>query len=129
VSTTAMVQWMRRDAVDVPLLSATIEGTFAFALNHAVELRKSGAVPDRFVDVHFQELLADPVATLRAAYATMGRPFDGSHAERIEAYLRDKPKGKFGAHRYAPEDWGFTADGLRAKLQPYIAHFGVTLES
>jgi hypothetical protein len=129
VSTTALVQWMRRDAVDVPLLAATIEATFAFALNHTVELRKSGAVPDRFVDVHFQELLAEPVATLRAAYGTMGRPFDASHAERIEAYLRNKPKGKFGTHHYAPEDWGFTADGLREKLGPYIAHFGVALES
>jgi hypothetical protein len=58
----------------------------------------------------------------------MGRRMTSEHAERIRAYLRDKPKGKFGTHQYAPEDWGFTAAGLRADLKPYIDHFGVALE-
>ena len=42
--------------------------------------------------------------------------------------LAEKPKGKFGVHPYAPEDWGLTADGLRESLAPYIDHFGVELE-
>ena len=112
----------------MPLLASVIEGTFAAALNRVVELRTSGAVPDRFVDVHFQDLLKDPVGTLRAAYARMERPFDDAHAERIAGYLDDKPQGKFGKHRYAPEDWGFTAEGLRAGLAPYVEHFGLALE-
>jgi hypothetical protein len=58
----------------------------------------------------------------------MGRELRPAHAEGIRAYLRDKPKGKFGVHRYAPEDWGFTAESLRASLAPYIEHFGVALE-
>ncbi|HZR83990.1 MAG TPA: sulfotransferase [Candidatus Binatia bacterium] len=128
VSTTAMVQWMRMDDVAVEPLAAAIETVFSWALNHTVELRGSGTVPDRFVDVHFADLMRDPVDALRRAYATMGREFGDAHAERIRAYLRDKPKGKFGTHRYAPEDWGFTADSLRESLAPYIRHFDVALE-
>ena len=59
----------------------------------------------------------------------MGREFTQEHAERILAYLRSKPQGKFGVHRYAPEDWGFEAGPLRERLAPYIDHFGVALES
>jgi hypothetical protein len=58
----------------------------------------------------------------------MGRPFTDAHGERIRAYLRDKPKGKFGTHRYTPEDWGFDAATLRRELAPYIERFGVALE-
>ena len=83
---------------------------------------------DRFVDVHFTELMSDPVATLRAAYATMGRDFTDAHAQAVLDYLAHKPKGKFGVHRYQPEDWGFTAQGLRNTMAPYIDHFGVTHE-
>ncbi len=127
-STTAMVQWMRTDAVDVPSLAAAIEGIFSFALNQSVELRKTGAVPDRFVDIHFREMMKDPVATIRAAYDTMEREFSDEHGERIRVYLAEKPKGKFGTHQYTPEEWGFTAARLQEQMAPYIAHFGVELE-
>jgi hypothetical protein len=128
VSTTAMVQWLRTDEVDVTTLSQVIGGFFGFALNNTVELRRSGKLPDRFVDVHFDRLLRDPVETVRKAYADMGRPFTAEHGERIRTYIRDKPKGKFGTHHYTPEDWGFDVATLRKELAPYIEHFGVALE-
>ena len=128
VSTTALVQWMRSDQVDVKLLATVIHEVFSAALNDTVALRGSGALPDRFVDVHFQDMLHDPVGTLRAAYEKMERPFSAEHAERIQRYLAEKPKGKFGTHHYTPEEWGFTASGLREKLAPYVSHFGVAFE-
>jgi hypothetical protein len=129
VSITALVQWMRTDAVDVEVLADVIRSTFTYGLNHSVELRTDGPSADRFVDVHFDHLLRDPVAAVGEAYERMGRRLTPAHADAIRTYLRDKPKGKFGVHRYAPEDWGFTAESLRADLAPYVAHFGVALES
>jgi hypothetical protein len=129
VSTTAMVQWMRTEHVDVGTLAAVIETLFGAALNGVALARAQGSVPDRFVDVHFQGLLRDPVETLRAAYARMGRSFGAEHAERVRSYLAEKPKGKFGTHRYSAEEWGFDADELRTRLAPYIEHFGVELEA
>jgi hypothetical protein len=128
VSTTAMVQWLRTDQIDLDLLASTIGAVFSFALNNVAERRGKHDLPDRFVDVHFQELLRDPVATLRAAYGRMGRRFSDEHAEAIRRYLAEKPKGKFGVHQYSPEDWGMSAAELRKSLAPYIAHFDVALE-
>jgi hypothetical protein len=128
VSTTAMVQWMRTDDIDLDLLARVISGAFGFALNSVATRRAKHDLPDRFVDVHFQELMRDPVATMRAAYERMGRHFGDEHAHAIRRYLVEKPKGKFGVHQYTPEDWGFTATGLRESLAPYIEHFRVALE-
>jgi len=129
VSTTAMIQWLRTDDVDVDAMAHNILAVFAAGLNGTVDVRASGMVPaERFVDVHFSELMSDPVATLRAAYAQMGRDFTADHADAVLDYLADKPKGKFGVHRYQPEDWGFTAEGLRSDLAPYIDHYGVARE-
>ena len=44
----------------------------------------------------------------------------------MRAYLAHKPKGKFGVHRYPPEDWGFTAQSLRQSMAPHVNHFNVT---
>jgi len=129
VSITALVQWMRTDRVDVDALADVIRATFAYGLNHSVDLRTSGPWVDRFVDVHFEHLMRDPVAAVGQAYERMGRRLTTAHADAIRAYLHEKPKGKFGVHQYAPEDWGFTAESLRAELAPYVRHFGVALES
>ena len=129
VSTTAMIQWLRTDHVAVDAMAEIILAVFADGLNGSIDVRASGTVPaDRFVDVHFAGLMSDPVATLRAAYARMGRDFTDAHAAAVLDYLAHKPKGKFGAHRYQPEDWGFTAESLRAALAPYIDHYGVARE-
>ena len=129
VSTTAMIQWLRTDDVDVDRAAQHVQAVFAAGLNGSVDLRTSGVVPaERFVDVHFTELMGDPVSTMSAAYARMGRDFTDSHAAAVLDYLANKPKGKFGVHRYQPEDWGFTAESLREAMAPYIDHFGVASE-
>ncbi len=128
-STSAMIQWLRTDEVEVARVAGSVVAAFTAGLNGSVHLRATGAVPDdRFVDVHFAALMSDPVSTLRAAYERMCRDFTADHAAAVLDYLAHKPKGKFGVHRYAPEDWGYTAEGLRDATAPYIGRFGVAGE-
>ena len=128
-SIATMIRWMRTDDVDVALTARLVSAIFTHALNNSVDLRRSGAVPDeRFVDIHYSGLIADPVATLGAACEQLGLAFTDAYATAVENYLAAKPKGKFGEHRYRPEDWGFTADGLRAAAAPYLDHFRVAHE-
>ncbi|MEZ4280417.1 MAG: sulfotransferase [Myxococcota bacterium] len=128
VSTTAMVQWLRSDHVDLPTMARMIQGAFGFGLNALAERRTRGELPNRFVDVHFQSLLRDPVGTIRGAYQGMGRTFTSEHADRIRAYLAEKPRGKFGVHKYTPQEWGFTREELRQSLATYVSTFGIELE-
>jgi hypothetical protein len=97
-------------------------------LINLMERRKKGEVSDRIVDSHFKELMADPAAAVETLYGQMGRPFLGEHADKIRAYIANKPKGKFGRHKYSPEAWGFEPEEIRAQTRAYTDHYGVTLE-
>ncbi len=90
--------------------------------------RAAGELPDRIVDLHFSELMADPVAAVEKLYGQMDRPFLGEHADAIRRYIAAKPKDKFGKHEYSPEEWGFDPAKLREKMLPYTDHYGVALE-
>jgi hypothetical protein len=125
LSTLATVRWQRSDHVRLPDPNGPGLGDMMLLL---MQRRASGELPDRIVDSHFADLMADPVAAVEKLYGAMGRPFRGAHADAIRRYLRDKPKGKFGKHRYSPEQWGFDAERLREKMRPYTDHYGVALE-
>lgn len=129
LSTTALVQWLRCDDVALGPLRQAIEEVFAAGLNRTVEVRQGGQLPDRFVDVHFAELMADPVGTLSAAYRRMGRELRPAQASAIRDYLAAKPQGKFGVHHYTAREWGFEPERLREHLAPYVRHFGVAREA
>ena len=101
---------------------------FTWSLNAAATRRAASELPDRFVDVNFRSLVHDPVGAVGSAYALMGREFTDDHAEMIDRYIRDKPQGKFGVHKYEPEDWGYTAAELRDDLAGYIEAYAIELE-
>ena len=125
LSTLATVRWERSDEVELPEAGAAGLGDMMILL---AKRREAGELPDRIVDSHFADLMADPVAAVEVLYAAMGRSFLGEHADAIRRYLASKPKGKFGKHRYSPEEWGFDPDKLRERMRPYTEHYGIALE-
>ncbi|HPG25320.1 MAG: sulfotransferase [Spirochaetaceae bacterium] len=127
LSTLASCRWHRSDTVDLDRIRAGGTGIFDLMV-HILDRRKKGELPDRFVDLHFQEQMRDPVAAIEGAYARIGRPFAADYAARIRDYLAHKPKNKFGKHRYEPEDWGYTKAEIRASTQAYVEAYGVSLE-
>jgi hypothetical protein len=125
LSTLATVRWQRSDQVELPEAGGAGLGDVMMLL---ARRRAAGELPDRIVDSHFAELMADPVAAVEKLYGQMQRPFLAEHADAIRRYVREKPKGKFGRHRYSPEEWGFDPVQLREKMRPYTDHYGVALE-
>ncbi len=125
LSTLATVRWERCDEVELPEGGGTGLGDMMMVL---MRRRAAGELPDRIVDSHFADLMADPVAAVEQLYGGMGRAFLGEHADAIRRYVAEKPKGKFGRHRYTPEEWGFDSAALREKMRPYTDHYGIALE-
>lgn len=128
VSTTAMVQWLRTDSIDLEVLSALIAAVFTDALNGIARRRRDGSLPGVYGDVRFADLMDDPAGAISGAYAAIGRELTDEHRAAITRYLEAKPRGKHGTHRYTAEDWGLDADALRADLSDYMAHFAVPAE-
>jgi hypothetical protein len=75
-------------------------------------------------DVRYEQLLADPVGTVRKVYSAFGLEWPGGHELRLEAYVRENPKNKHGQHRYRAEDFGLTDQMIAARLRDYAEAFG-----
>ncbi|MAE93625.1 MAG: hypothetical protein CL910_03095 [Deltaproteobacteria bacterium] len=125
LSTLATVRWERSDEVELPEAGGAGLGDMMILLANR---RAAGELPDRIVDSHFSELMADPAAAVEELYGQMNRTFLGEHADAIRSYIGEKPKGKFGRHKYSPEEWGFDPAELRERMLPYTDYYGVALE-
>jgi hypothetical protein len=125
ISTLATVRWLRSDHVDLAKMDGYGSGIL---LHMLVQRDQAGTLPGRLAHVHFADLMRDPVATIERLYDGLGRKFSPVHADKIRDYLAHKPKGKFGAHKYKPEDWGLDPARIRRDLAPYMAYYGVARE-
>ena len=129
VSILSAMRFMRSDAVDVAGLAAVMELTYKMFLEGAIAARRDGSIPDdHIVDVHFIELMADPVDTLRAVYDTLQLEWPSDHDQRIKEYLATKPKDKHGAHVYSLDDVGLDPWSVRRSFEPYVSHYHVSEE-
>ncbi len=128
VSTTAMVQWMRTDRVDLDVLSPLIAALFSDALNTIAHRRADGSLPGVYGDVRFADLMADPTRAIAAAYEAIGLELTDSHRDAMIEYLAAKPRGKHGRHEYTAADWGFDPDQLRVDLADYVNAFEISFE-
>jgi Sulfotransferase family len=82
----------------------------------------------RFADVHFHELVADPVRTIARAYQQIGVPFTSAAEQRIAAHAAAHPRGRLGEHRYRLEDWGLDRAAVHAAFAFYTDRCGVKRE-
>jgi hypothetical protein len=129
ISLMATLRWMRSDAVDVDRLAHTMATGVAMLFDAVTAMRADATLPDdRFVDVHYADLVRDPVMTLRRVYARTERPWPSGFDDRITEYLATKPRAVHGAHRYSVEEFGLDADELVARYRPYVERFGVVAE-
>lgn len=84
---------------------------------------------DRFLDVHHRDFVADPFGTIECVYAFLGRDLAGATMDRMKAWHARNRSGAHGAHRYTPEQFGLTADGIRAQFRRYIERFDIRPEA
>jgi hypothetical protein len=82
---------------------------------------------DRFYDIGFDDLQADPIGTVRGLYGWLGEDLTPSTAAAMQAWW-DESQGDRetgGGHRYAPEDFGLDADELAERFAYYAERFPI----
>ncbi len=95
-----------------------------FALRSAMAFDE--AAPDGWCQhIHYDELIADPVATVRRLYGEFDEEVGSLHARRMHAFLADRPQDAFGRHRYDPADFGWTYAALATEFEDYTARYGI----
>jgi hypothetical protein len=100
---------------------------WASGLEHGMEVRHE-TDSSRFFDLHFHEVLADPVGAVRRIYRHFDLPLSPQAERRFEAWKEANPRGKHGEHRYTAEDFGTTEGAIRDRFAAYTRHFSLAAE-
>lgn len=100
------------------------------AVQHARRIMDSRAKlgHDRIIDVHYAEMVREPIETMRTLYAALGDEFTREAEAGMRAWLADNPQGKFGKHEYKLAKYGLTPEAVRAGLDFYLSEYDVEPE-
>jgi hypothetical protein len=79
---------------------------------------------DRFLDVDYHALAADPLATAGEIYDWLGWPLTDDAEREMRGYLAEATAGRFGTHHYELSTFGLTPEMIRERVPAYCERFG-----
>jgi hypothetical protein len=115
------------DGVDVQAVARWQVEMWAERLEHALAVRERCA-PGRFFDLHFREIVEDPVVAARRVHAHFGLPWTDEGERAMTAWHAAHPPGRHGAHRYDAGRFGLSAGAIQERFRAYTRRFGVPAE-
>jgi hypothetical protein len=84
---------------------------------------------DRFLDVKFDEFMADDLAMVQRIYEVAEQPFTEEARTAMDAFMVEHPRGVHGGVLYDLEgDFDLDPAQLREQLRDYTDRFDVALE-
>ena len=123
-----VIRGLASDSVDPIELGQQQLRWWADSLDEATAARKKHSdKSEQFIDIQFEELLADPVAALCRAYERFSIPWSGEVEARMRSFLASNPRGKHGSHRYGIEDFGMSLGQIRERFAVYCSEYEIPL--
>jgi hypothetical protein len=83
---------------------------------------------DRFFDLHYADLMRNPIAVIRSLYDWAGDDLTQSTEQAILAWLQQHPQDRFGVQPYSLDGSGITRSELEPIFDDYLSTFDVELE-
>ena len=80
---------------------------------------------DRFIDVYYGDLVANPVTILRQIHSALGEVFTPAYKQTVESFLTASGAHNRGLHRFALADFGLDAADLNRRFSFYGERFGL----
>jgi len=124
----ATVQEMTGERPPAEELGARELAAWVLAIERTLRLRDQLG-EERFGDLHFHQLLGDPMRAIESTYAGLGIRLSEAARVRMHRQLRANPRGKHGTHDYLLSEWGLDPSGVRSAFDFYIRRCGVRVES
>jgi len=119
------VRGARSDSLDLAEIGELWQRRIATRSRELAEARDELIGGRPVLDVRYRELVADPHATMRRACEFLDLPYSEQYHQAITEHLQRHRAGAHGAHRYTPEEFGLTAEGILASTSDYRSRFGV----
>ena len=116
------------DQVDPLELGRQWPPKWALALERATGARERVG-SERFFDVQYTVLLADPLAVVRGIYDRFGLVLEAETEGSMHAWLAANKQHKYGVHRYTLEQFGMDAATEQRRFADYMERFAVAREN
>ncbi|MEJ2643913.1 MAG: sulfotransferase [Gammaproteobacteria bacterium] len=127
-SMTTVLQRVFSDRVDPAQVARTVGERWAEGARRMVHSRRQDDTPRRYLDVHYLDLVRDPMAMIHRIYDHFGMSLSSQARQSMEAFLARNPKGRHGNHRYSLHQFGLDPDEQRRQYREYLDYFGVESE-
>jgi hypothetical protein len=117
------------EQVDKAAMAREVRERWVEGAGLAVKCRQTpGASLQQLFDVHYAELLRDPMSMVRRIYAHFDLELTGAAERAMKGFLLANPKNKGGVHRYSLEEFGLDPAEERRRFQFYLDFFGIEPE-
>jgi Sulfotransferase family len=83
---------------------------------------------DRFFDLHYADLMRDPVAVMRSLYDWAGDDLTASTEQAMRDWLKAHPQDRHGVAPYSLDGSGATRSDLEPIFNEYLSVFSIELE-
>jgi hypothetical protein len=93
-----------------------------------IEAFRAAHPEHQIIDVHYADLVRDPVGTVASIYAALGDPLVEEARAAMTDYVAAHPKGEFGAHAYDVASFGLNAAELTERFSQYVARYDIPAE-
>ena len=114
------------DRDDTQTIGAEQLAIWVEAIRRAIAFR--ARVGDaRFADIPFADIQSNPVMALQRAYTQLEIPFDARSHAAIKQWAHSHKPGQHGTHVSHLEDFGLSADDVRAAFGSYTERFATLL--
>lgn len=83
---------------------------------------------DSMVDVHYAEVMRDPLGAMRKLYQALGDEWTPQAEAGMQAWIDDNPPDKFGKHEYRLDEFGLSKAKLAPLFEGYLSRYPVESE-
>jgi hypothetical protein len=83
---------------------------------------------DKIIDVHYADLVEDPVGETRKLYAKLGDEWTPAAEAGVQQWVDDNPQNKFGKHDYKLAQYGLSKESLEPLFERYLSRYDVARE-
>lgn len=83
---------------------------------------------DRIIDVHYADIVNDPVGETKKLYARLGDEWTAEAEAGVQSWVDANPQDKFGRHEYKLDQFGVTKASLEPMFERYLSRYDVARE-
>ena len=108
------------DELDRPYIGRLNVEQWSLGMQRTLQFRADGA-DDRFYDIDFRAMQADPVGEVAGLYDWLSEPVSDEFAARMHSWWTEAAAEREPSHRADPAEFGIDADRVRPLFADYVA--------